>query len=265
MSKELIFASEEEAVQHLANITNKQIKIARDNKSGLQDFMTHHYNEILRLKKGQGLSDYDTENKERLISFLDEEMGRFKNMIASNQNKIAEMPSGDWDIFVSAVSDEIDKQAKNIVSEQELYAKIDGENYFIKGSKNKFARIMNIPGDFVSVSLDVDKLPEDVRVLNNLKPQIKVKPNAAGIKEAANFIVAASKVLTDKKSKTASDKKHVALTVFGQLLVDKLQEEIESDKPGKLTKSNVSPMGLMAVDQPLIDNLWKKSREKHNL
>ena len=279
MSKELEFSSEAEAMQYLANITGKQIKIAK-------------------------------------------------------------FSGNSWESFINSVNNEIDKQTKGILSEPELYARIDGENYFIKGHKNKFAKIRDVVGDFIYVSLDVDKLPENIRKSNGLKVEIRVKPNASGIKEAADFIVAASKVLTDKEIKTAgvgyelyakgadriavqtveikklaekvakatrenkslrtrnkyirdlekmlnvsmgelkqlksdannlegyktaSDKKPVALTVFGQLLVNKLWEEIESDEPGKLTQANAAPIGLMAVDQPLIESLWKKSREKHNL
>jgi len=270
----------------------------------------------------------------------EEEAMQYLANLTGKKIKIAEMPSNDWDEFVNAVSDEIDKQVDQVLSEPELYARVDGENYFIKRSKNKFARILNSVGDYISVFLDVDTFPEDFRMLHNLKASIKVKPNSEGVKEAAKFISDAAKVLTDKNTKlagigyelyakgadriahqaieikklaekvakatrenkplrtrnryirdlekmlnvsmgelnqlksdannlegykTASDKKPVALTVFGQLLVDKLRKEIESDKPGELTQANTAPVGLMAVDQPLIENLWKNSREKHNL
>ena len=50
MSEELKFASEEEALQHLADITGKKIKVGAVD-SGIQELLTHHFNEIKRLKK----------------------------------------------------------------------------------------------------------------------------------------------------------------------------------------------------------------------
>ena len=226
MLKELKFASTNEAFQHLANLTGKHIKVAGDNKSGLQDLMTHHYNEILRLKKGQGLSDYDTENKEQLISFLDEEMGRFKKMIASKHVKFAGIG---YELYAKG-ADRIAHQTIEIKKLAEKVAKATRENRSLR-TRNKHIR-------------DLEKM------LNVSMGELKL------LKSDANNL---------EGYKTASENKPVALTVLGQLLVNKLWEEIERDKPGKLTQANIAPVGLMAVDQPLIENLWKKSREKHGL
>ena len=48
MSKELIFASETEAMQHLANITGKQIKIAGDDKSEVIEIKDGEWGKILK-------------------------------------------------------------------------------------------------------------------------------------------------------------------------------------------------------------------------
>jgi len=57
------------------------LRTAKANDSGLQKLMNHHYKEILRLKKGKDLSEYDKEHKSELIAFLDTEIGRFKKQL----------------------------------------------------------------------------------------------------------------------------------------------------------------------------------------
>jgi hypothetical protein len=70
--------------------------------------------------------------------------------------------------------------------------------------------------------------------------------------------------ITGKKIKIAGDKP-VSLTVFGQKIIDQLYEEMESEEPGEMTLKDQAPVGLMAIDQPLIQEAWEKSREKHGI
>jgi len=50
-------------------------------KHEIQKLLTHHYNEILRLKKNNGFSEYDTKHRFELISFLDNEVKEFKTIL----------------------------------------------------------------------------------------------------------------------------------------------------------------------------------------
>jgi len=177
MSKELIFASKEEAMQHLANITNKQIKIARDNTSGLQNLMTHHHNEILRLKKGRGLSDFDTKNKEQLISFLDEEMGRFKNMITSKHIKVAGIG---YELYAKG-ADRIAHQTIEIKKLAEKIAKATRENRSLR-TRNKYIKDLE---KMLNISIgELNQLKSDANNLEGYKTASDNKP--VGIRAASS-------------------------------------------------------------------------------
>lgn len=51
------------------------------------DLLSHHHAEILRLKKGKNLSEYDKEHKNELIAFLDDEVKQFKINTRLKDNK----------------------------------------------------------------------------------------------------------------------------------------------------------------------------------
>jgi len=118
----------------------------------------------------------------------------------------------------------------------------------------------------------IHDLNDDSQYEINSPDEAKDKTDKSAAEKAfkSKETVTMGKVVAEYKSASEEETKGpaktpIALTVFGQKLVDKLWDELHDNEPGKLTKADNAPVGLMAVDQPLIDKVWNDSREKHGL